>query len=224
VKLHTVFVTFNRLELTKITIESYLETVSVPYTYVVMDNASEDGTKEWLLDWGHPYESFTRNRYPGYAANRGWERAPEDATHLQRADNDFRYLPGWCEEVERIFRTSKVGQVGLRTDEEEGYEPANTGGNCVIRKELFDQGIRYDETPWPEIWRRHGVGYSEDSFFSALITARGYTWTRVKKHCIDNLASGDWSDEYYRRSYGARGIRPGPNDPTVPEGFIPYDS
>ena len=31
-KLHTVFITYNRLELTKQAIASYLETVSVPFT------------------------------------------------------------------------------------------------------------------------------------------------------------------------------------------------
>ena len=59
VKIHTVFITYNRLELTKQAIESYLETVTVPYTYMVVDNASEDGTKEWLNTWDHPYHALT---------------------------------------------------------------------------------------------------------------------------------------------------------------------
>ena len=91
-KLHTVFLTYNRLELTKQAIESYLDTVTVPYTYLVIDNCSQDGTKEWLNSFDHPYEFLTRNRYPGYATNQGWTRAPDDATHLQRADNDFAFL------------------------------------------------------------------------------------------------------------------------------------
>jgi len=48
-KLHTVFITYNRLELTKRTIESYLETVTLPFSLWVVDNASTDGTQEWIF-------------------------------------------------------------------------------------------------------------------------------------------------------------------------------
>jgi hypothetical protein len=216
VKIHTVFITYNRLELTKQAIESYLETVSVPFTYYVTDNASSDGTHGWLYAKDHPHCSFGTNHYPGLAANFGWERAPEDAGLLHRADNDFKFLPGWSDEVERMFSENpKLGQLGLRTDREENWEPGNTGGNCVIRRELWDAGLRYDETPWPEIRARYGDGYSEDSFFSGQVEAMGYEWTRVKRPCIQNLASGDWGDSYYQESYGIRGIRPRPDDPTL---------
>ena len=116
-KIHTVFITYNRLELTKQALASYLDTVAMPYTYLVVDNCSTDGTNEWLNTWDHPYQMLTRNRYPGYATNIGWEQAPDDATHLHRADNDFVFLKGWCEEVERILQNPKIGQLGLRTDE-----------------------------------------------------------------------------------------------------------
>lgn len=202
--LHTVFITYNRLDLTKQAIESYLATVSVPYTYLVVDNCSTDGTKDWLLDWSHPYISLTRNRYPGYACNQGWERAPADADFLHRADNDFAFLPGWDKQVEQMFQTKKIGQVGLRTDEEEVYALWNVGGNCVIRRELWDKGLRYDERPWTEF----PPGYSEDSFFSPEVERLGYTWRRVKKPAIRSLASGDLSDDYYKKSYGDRRIVP----------------
>jgi len=224
-KLHTVFITHNRLELTKRTIESYLETVTVPHTFSISDNASTDGTAEWIAaEWasrafGDPFHSYSlliENRYPGFAANEGWSRGPSDATHLHRSDNDMEYLPGWCEEVAHLFQSEKVGQVGLRTDAEDEYA-RNTGGNCVIRRELFDAGLRYDERPWPQIRAEVGDGYSEDSFFSSQVKQMGYTWTRVRRPCIRNLASGDWKDSYYVKSYGDRGIRPRRDDPTVPE-------
>jgi hypothetical protein len=134
------------------------------------------------------------------------------ATYLHRADNDFKFLPGWCEEVAMRFRRPNVGQVGLRTDAEEMYAKWNVGGNCVIRRELWDKGLRYDERPW----HKFPPGYSEDSFFSPAIEELGYRWTRVKKPCIESLASGDWNDPYYQSSYGERGIVPDPGDPTRP--------
>jgi glycosyltransferase involved in cell wall biosynthesis len=201
VKIHTVFITHNRLELTKQAVASFLKTVTVPYSYFIVDNASTDGTVEWILEEQHPATLLSENFYPGYACNRGWEWAPGDATHLQRADNDMAFLPGWCDEVQARMRR-RVGQVGLRTVAEEFRCSVNTGGNCVIRKELFDKGLRWDERPWPA----YPAGLSEDTFFSPAVKKLGYQWVRVKKPCLESLASGDWEDDYYARSYGDRKI------------------
>jgi len=207
-KLHTVFITYNRLELTKQAIESYLETVTLPFAFVVYDNGSQDGTADWIRAKGYPLIGDHENRYPGFAANRGWSHwMKADTTHLHRADNDFAFLPGWCEEVERIFQSEKVGQVGLRTDEEEMYARWNVGGNCVIRRELWDQGLRYDERPWPE----YPPGYSEDSFLSPAVVEMGYTWTRVKRPCIRSLSQESWDDPYYAGSWGDRNIKRPPD-------------
>lgn len=210
-KLHTVFVTHNRLDLTKQSVASYLETVTVPYSIWIVDNASDDGTKEWVLtesgmqDWplGSGTSLLDENRYPGYACNKGWSYAPPDADFLQRADNDFTFLSGWCEEVERLFAANeKLAQIGLRTDEEELWAKWNVGGNSIIRRSLWDAGLRYDERPWTE----YPPGFSEDSFFSPAIEQMGFQWGRVQKPCIVSLASGDLNDPYYQKSYGDRRI------------------
>lgn len=198
-------------------ISSFLETVTLPFTMTVVDNASTDGTQEWVLQesqqWpaqNDPYVPWAwfldKNYYPGYATNRGWESAPADATHLQRADNDMRFLPGWCDEVELRFRLKwrSLGQLGLRTREEEFACIHNTGGNCIISRDLFDKGLRYDERPWTA----YPPGCSEDSLFSPLIRKRyRKNWARVQRPCLESLASGDWEDPYYQRSYGDRRIR-----------------
>ena len=215
-KLHTVFISYNRLELTKEAIFSWRETVHCPATFCVVDNNSDDETKRWLVNCGFDVHLLNENRFPGYATNLGWSHAPADATHLQRADNDFRFLKGWSEHAEKMFeRNPRLGQLGLRTDKEDGYEPGNTGGNCIIRRDLFDAGLRYDEKSWGE----YPPGYSEDSYFSPKVVEMGWEWDRAERKSIQNLASGDWSDSYYQDSYGARGIRPRRNDPTVPSGW-----
>lgn len=204
-RLHTVFVTHNRLHLTRQVIQSYLDTVTVPYTYLVVDNASTDGTGAWLVENHHPVLLLDRNYYPGYATNRGWTYAPDNATHLQRADNDMLFLKGWCRELELRFRDPKIGQVGLRTDKEENHVRSNVGGNMVIRKELWDAGLRYDEKPWPH----YKPGMSEDSYFSPEVLKLGWRWTRARKHILHSLATNDWTDPYYQRSFGDRRIRKG---------------
>jgi hypothetical protein len=144
------------------------------------------------------------NRYPGYACNRGWEIMPPDITHLHRADNDFIFLPGWCEEVERVFSEyPNLGQLGMRTDEEELHNTHNTGGNCIIPRRLWDEGMRWDERPWPEI---KTVGYTEDSYFSPEVVRRGYEWKRVERPCIQSISFESPEDPYYRKTWADRGI------------------
>ena len=214
-KLHTVFITYNRLELTKIAIQSYLDTVTLPFTLWVVDNASTDGTQKWLgenlTQVGMGHTLLPENRYPGSAANHGWEAVEfsamaSEATHLHRADNDFSFLPGWCNEVEYHFRRKNLGQLGLRTDDEEVFNTNNVGGNCIIRRHLWDMGLRYDERPWPQISVEVGTGHSEDSLLSPAVKRMGYKWARVKKPCIVPLSDVDASDPYYVRSLGDRGI------------------
>lgn len=214
-KLHTVFITYNRLELTKQAIGSYLETVSVPFTYTIVDNCSTDGTWDWIMEYFGHYTLLRENKYPGFATNMGWDSAPDDATHLHRADNDFIFLPGWCEEVERMFAANEnLGQVGLRTDEEEDFNRINVGGNCVIIRELWDGGLRWDERPWPQIRDEVGPGWTEDSIMSKNVKKtrlpvfeKGhYTWDRVERPCIQPISVESLDDEYYQATWADRGI------------------
>jgi glycosyltransferase involved in cell wall biosynthesis len=200
-------VTYNRLELTKQAIRSYRETATGPGTLVVVDNCSTDGTWEWL----HKQDDLRvvpleKNMYPGFACNRGWELAPPDTVLLHRADNDFVFLPDWENHVRLMFTANpRLGQLGLRTGEEELHNLHNVGGNCVIRKELFDDGLRYDERPWPKIAKKV-PGYTEDSFLSPEVRKMGWEWDRVRVPCIQPISQEDPDDEYYRQTWADRGI------------------
>lgn len=215
-KLHTVFITHNRLELTKRAIASYLETVTLPWTAWIMDNNSDDGTRDWLLEesglnnWtlGSGASLLKENRYPGFACNRGWEMAPLDATHLHRADNDFIFLPGWCDEVERAFgHYKKLGQLGLRTNEEELNVQTNVGGNCVVDRKLWKRGLRWDERPWPQLRDEVGAGWTEDSLMSQSVRNLGWHWARVRVPCIQPISQESLDDPYYQRTWEDRGIK-----------------
>lgn len=50
-KIGAVIVTFNRLELLKICLSKYMEQTRMPDYILVVDNASTDGTKEYLDEW-----------------------------------------------------------------------------------------------------------------------------------------------------------------------------
>lgn len=201
-KLHTVVVSYQRLPLLQETIRSYCSTVSVPYTLMVVDNGSDIDVCKWLAHQDYlTTVLLPENRYPGYATNRGFALAPGDATHLHRSDSDMEYLLGWCEEVERVFASDpSIAQVGLRTSEEEQGNVINVGGTMVLRRDLFDAGLRYREQPWTG-------PMTEDSYLSLDVRRRRFRWARVERPCVVHKGSGDLSDPYYRQSYGVRGIK-----------------
>lgn len=206
--LHSVIISFNRLDLLEQCYHSYKETVTVPHTLVIVDNASDNHTRRWLSTEVSPHDGvifLEQNRFPGFACNRGWEAMPAETTFLHRSDNDFSYVSGWCEEVVRRFRDVHVGQVGLRTSREELGAISNVGGNNVIRRELWDQGLRYDERPWGA---EYPPGWTEDSLLSPAVVALGYRWTRVRRPCIVSLAREDPDDAYYQQTWELRGITP----------------
>ena len=105
-----------------------------------------------------------------------------------------------------MFSEHKLGQLGMRTDEEELFAKSNVGGNNLIRRELWDKGLRYDERPWPQIRDEVSPGHSEDSLLSPAVKKMGYTWDRVEKPCIVNIDEKDADDPYYIQSFGDRGI------------------
>lgn len=197
-RLHTVFVTHNRLELTKRTIESYRKTVTVPHTIWVVDNASDDGTREWILSEGFSgFSLLDENHYPGFATNLGFSHAGE-ATHLHRSDNDVEYKKGWCKEVQVRFKDERLWQLGLRTVEEEGPQGA-VGGNCVFARAAWEAGIRYPQEPWTRM-------AFEDAQVSNRILGAGYVWERVQKPCIEHIGLASRDDPYYQKTFQERGI------------------
>lgn len=208
--IHSVIVSYNRPELTKQAVESYLATVSIPFSLIVVDNASDYETRSMLSEMAEDDERWEvlfldKNMFPGYATNRGWEKMPPETTLLHRGDNDFAYLPKWCEAVLDRFRDAHVGQVGLRTNKEELGARWNVGGNNVIRRELWDKGLRYDERPWGE---QYPVGWTEDSLFTPAVVRMGYEWVRVRRPSITSLSREDFNDPYYQETWAIRGITP----------------
>ena len=197
----TVVVSYKRPELLRVTLESYLATVSTPYQLIVVDNGSCDEAIDVADEIGVEVIELGENRFPGYATNVGWDYLA-GSYFLHRSDNDIEYLEGWCDEVARCFEDDpNLGQLGLRTDEEEGRHP-NVGGNCVVRSEVF-KSVRWMEDAW-----RPGVK-GEDYFFTRAVEAAGFTWTRVSSPCIIHRGA-QWpdrpTDPYYVESWGARGV------------------
>jgi len=200
----TVVVSYKRPELLRITLESYLATVSVPHELVVVDNGSCPEALEVTSEFDIDVIELGENHFPGYATNVGWDYlGGSDAKLLHRSDNDIEYLDGWCEEVMRCFEADpNLGQLGLRTVEEEGRHP-NVGGNCVVRADVF-QSVRWVEDPW-----QPGVK-GEDYYFTTAVQGMGFNWARVTTPCIVHRGA-QWpdrpsDDSYYVETNRAKGF------------------
>lgn len=59
-KIGAVVVTFNRLDKLKISLRKFEEQEQLPYYIIVVDNASTDGTAEYLEAWKHENSEFER--------------------------------------------------------------------------------------------------------------------------------------------------------------------
>lgn len=200
--LFTVIVSYQRLWLLERTVDSYLDTVSVPHELLIVDNGSEPDVLDWIRRRKLPVVELGANRYPGYACNRGFECASDTANVLHRSDSDIEYLPGWCENAYAMLELdARTAIVGLRTDEEELHTKLNTGGTAVIARHAWDAGLRYVETPWVD-------DMTEDWRLCQDALRMGFRWTRVDRPSVIHLGADDAKadDPYYQRSFGDRGI------------------
>lgn len=223
-------ISYNRLKYTKKTLKSFIDTITCPYYLVVVDNNSNAKTKKWLEENGpqdllilNPY-----NFYPGRACNEGWERGLKsfpNATHLMRLDNDMQFEKGWDDKVEEYFEAiNSLGQLGLDDTALETYNgneayltsengktinlwPGNVGGPCVISREVYDCGIRYDEQPW-----HHDGGLrptaQEDAKLSMDILVKGFKVGHPTERLAWTFANeSNWNEypKYYQKTMKERG-------------------
>ena len=83
-KVAAITITFNRLELTKKTIESFYSKTKVDY-HLFVDNGSEDGTQDWIKQFDHI--QLDRNYGIAYALACG-VNALEGYDYILKLDND----------------------------------------------------------------------------------------------------------------------------------------
>lgn len=225
-----VLITYNRLEYTQRTLRSLYRTTELPYYLVVVDNASTDGTQEFLKSAEKRYKVDKvilnpQNYYPGKACNIGWTEGLKDypeATHLMRLDNDMHLEKGWQKAAESYFKAiPELGQLGLDNDALDHPKaalraqeingkiinpwPGCVGGPNIIRKKIWDLGVRYQELMWND---GRNTPMQEDSALSRDIKAKGY----LSAHMTDKLAwtfanKENWKEykDYYLETMKDRG-------------------
>src|ERR1035437_1487076 len=99
--LSSVVLNWNRSHLLKLTLESFLDTVSVPFELTIVDNASTDDSRDVIANFlaKHPKHRFVglKNNLGGQALNSGFRYATGLFHHV--SENDIEYRPGWDTEL-----------------------------------------------------------------------------------------------------------------------------
>lgn len=230
-KLLICLVTHERLEYTRRTLKSLWSNTSdeADYFLVVSDNASTDGTKEYLKQHGlRGRVNLTifnpENYYPGKACNIGWAAGLKeyDASHLMRLDNDMQFEKGWDLRVAQYFKAiPELGQLGLDHEAIEHPSadlhrrlingetinewPGCVGGPCIVKRQLWEQGIRWPEMRWDD---GRATASQEDSAFSKEIQNKGYLTGHTQEEVARTFATKDnWHEHknYYLRTMRNRG-------------------
>ncbi|BAP55436.1 hypothetical protein THII_1139 [Thioploca ingrica] len=225
----TVVLNWNRADLLFQTLKSYAETITVPYELFIIDNASTDNSKAVIKDFcsQNPYSQaiFLPQNRGGEALNLGLEKAAGKYLHL--SENDVKYLPHWADKCIDIFENfAQLGQLSLfgplSADDTWGgvgdFPPSqlrhsrgriiyelddNSGTTCVIRREIWDRGIRIHSHP-----EREGVIFPHDGQFSAEIKQAGYIVARSDHPFIKNVGHTivelQSRPDYYLKNYRAK--------------------
>ncbi len=237
-KLLICLITHNRLEYTKRTLKNILGTIgNTPFYVQISDNNSTDGTVKWLKEnWVAGDNNYgtllnPENYYPGKACNFGWAEGLEAypyATHLMRCDNDMDFELDWAAKAERYFEAIEpLGQLGLDHTALDTFNgdsrylttmngktinawPGNVGGPCIIRREVYDKGARYDETPWMDLRPNKNamITPQEDVKFSLSMHKYGYIYGHPTEKLAWTFADATNRDEYksyYEKTFRERG-------------------
>lgn len=182
-----VVITFNRLDRTRRCIASLVEHTSHPHVLTVVDNASTDGTREYLLDLKARgvitnLALLRKNMGVSVAFNLGWSLC--DAPYFIRLDNDMIILrPGWltplvktaaaCEKVAQIsyfYQDEKARREDIREvilpSGHRVFLAGGCSGGCVMVPRAMHKRYGF----WCEDYGLYG---EEDADYSIRVRAGG---------------------------------------------------
>jgi GT2 family glycosyltransferase len=159
-------VTHNRVEFTRQSIDSIVETAGYPYALTVVDNASRDGTLVLLRDLHergivHQLILNAENKGVAFAANQGWFAGGK--MHYIKIDNDIVFTKmGWLARiVEACDALPDVGAIAynfetksypVQVTQGQRVRPkqGNVGGCCLMIPERVHRQVGYwCEDYWP---------------------------------------------------------------------------
>jgi glycosyltransferase involved in cell wall biosynthesis len=141
-------VTYNRLELTKQTLESLLAHTDVPFELIIVDNASQDKTTEYLKEYlptkiNNNFVSFTLHENEanlGIAIGRNQCLNLAKGEWLSTVDNDVVLFDGLLSQaIEILSKNPMYGMIGVNM-EDVSYPLVTKNGTTFQHKERGNLG------------------------------------------------------------------------------------
>jgi len=180
IQISSVMLCFDRVSLSKRCLKSYLDTISVPYELIIVDNSSTDGTGEWLeevkKDTRIKEIFYMEKNDPATGLNKGL--ATCTGTYLHVMENDYIYFDGWDKYVLNCFNEiTDLGQLCICTGAPQliGEHLRNlvyrSTGN-VVSSSVFQRTIFFDHRiRWQNIYEG---SMPDDEEFSRAVKKAGF--------------------------------------------------
>ena len=208
---------YNQLSFTRQCLESIARHTDVPYQLVLVDNASSDGTKEFLATVDATIISNQTNLGCAKAWNQGVKASEGDVIGV--LNNDIVVTPGWLTTLLQFMESKGHGIVspaareGTLNSDLDVYASEFTrscksatratmyGASMIIHRRVFDQIGLFDEgfayggcEDIDFLWRTKAAGFSVCTTGSVLIhhfgmvTQDAIKKTETKTYSEENLA------------------------------------
>lgn len=207
-----VFITYNRLEYTKLALASVLAEPTEEFSLTIWDNASTDGTVEYLKkEVNDPRIAdivFSKENVGQVTAvNEVWGRSQADL--LGKLDNDCLVTPGWTRTLTEAHKDiAELGVVACwhyfpddfdyerakhKIQTFNGHQilrhPWTCGTGVLIKRGAFEKlGPMQGKTPW-EYWLKMAMAGYINGFYYPLVYQEHMDDPRSKHSALKDEAS-----------------------------------
>ncbi|MBM3268966.1 MAG: glycosyltransferase [Candidatus Sericytochromatia bacterium] len=188
-----VILTRNTLWCTELCLYAIERYTREEHEVIIVDNASTDGTREFLRDYARnrPHVTLVFNETnAGFAAGCNQGIAAARCDHIVLLNNDVVVTDGWLSRLLRPLRDPAVGIVGPRTN--------CVAGTQLVKEVPYDTGSLQGLQPFAISWaRRHaGRGSFDDVAIGFCMLIRGEVVRQIGG--LDpRFGTGNFEDDDY---------------------------
>lgn len=207
-KITLMMVTYNRLDLTKKTVDHLRKSIKSETDFVIVDNGSKDGTIEYLKELTHNGNIHLifneENRGIAIGRNQSLKKAVELGTDwFVTLDNDVEMPEGWLEEsIDILSNSPGYGMIGVNMEPTkyplvtingrtfQNKPHGNLGTACIVFPKSLQKMLGYFNT-------EYGPYGEEDADFGVRARVVGYKLGYIERMGT-HLGVGEYDVGEYR--------------------------